>query len=1016
MNFRSFAIWLFVIAVVFTLSSQTAAKPRPADYFQQDVAYRIDVTLNDVDHTLSAMLELDYTNNSPDTLDYIWFHIWPNAYKNRETAFAKEQFKEGNTRFHFAKEEDRGYIDSLDFRSGDVALEWEYHPEWIDVARVHLDQPLPPGGRVTIETPFFVKIPAGFDRLRHIGRHYEISQWYPKPAVYDREGWHAFPYLRIGEFYGEFGTFDVRITLPREYVIMATGDLPEGDPEYAFLDSLVDVTAEYYVLKTDEDEPDEKARKAWLKEINEREFPEPGESPTKTVHFHQENVHDFAWFTDQRYLVQKGTLWVEDSTRAITMWALYLPKYAESWESVIEYINDATEWAGRTYGAYPYNHVSAASADVMAGYAMEYPNITIISVPGNREILEEAIAHEVIHNWHYGIFGYNEREHEWLDEGLSNYSQVPYWHEKYEAENGARYLSGLPKWIDPLLNKPVSMRLNKYIFADILVGTNDDVPINSDFTQMSLLSYGFTMQNKAPVVFDLLHHYLGADRHQALWDEFAATWFFAHPGPADIRGAYEAAAGEDLSWFFDDLLGTIKRLDYGVTGMQRQGSDVEVTVTNFGEVLAPVEVATLDKAGNVLTTRWVAGFSGLQTVTFSGEGVSSATTDPGQRAPDFNRSNDHLPLVSLGPVIMHKPALRFLLAVEDPSRTHLTFSPAVWGSGYNGLTPGLVFYRGIAPPIKNRLTTALLYDTRHSRMVGRAAVTFRRYLPGVDRLSAFASYTDYHGRNETKAGLELIWRKRTFNNPSLTLLLQTVQQSLNPDAFDPHYWDTGQLNSTSLKLKYRKTTLNIWQYWLAVRGRLVAGELDGYTESRSALSLEIEGYLRHKIGYRKSVIARVWVGNIVSGADQMAKQHRFWMSGGLDPDFNDFTVIQRTGSGSLAAYDRYYVPEGPGLRSPFFMTPGPRAWGLNLNLDGVLPGPFNLFVDLAGTKPESTPIAGTDLLQTYDWETYVDAGLILSLGPIDVILPLYDNWSEGEDSKLGNRWRVSVTFPSLPFP
>ncbi|MCH8838542.1 MAG: M1 family metallopeptidase, partial [Candidatus Marinimicrobia bacterium] len=704
------------------VNAQTLA--RPSDYFQQEVNYRIEVALNDSNHTLSAHLELDYTNNSPDTLEFIWFHLWPNGYKNRETAFAKQQFRHGSTKFYFAKDEDRGYIDSLDFQVGAVHLEWDFHPEWIDVARVNLDQPLPPGGSVTIETPFFVKIPKIFSRLGHTGNHYEISQWYPKPAVYDRDGWHPMPYLNMGEFYSEFGSFDVQITVPREYVIMATGDLPAGDPEYAFLDSMVTVTAEYYALKTDNGKPDKKARKKWLKDANKREFAEPGEGPTKTLHFHQERVHDFAWFADKRYLVQKGALWVEDSSlavadtarpRAITIWALYLPKYADSWEHSIEYIHDAAEWAGRIYGTYPYNHISAASSAKSGGGAMEYPNITIVSIGGNKELLEAVIMHEVVHNWHYGIFGYNERDYTWLDEGLTNYSEVPYWHNKYDGENGGRFLYVIPKGIGRLMSKPFTMRSIKHAMANIVVGTRDDVPIDGDFSVVSLLSYGLAIQSRAPVVFDFMAHYLGEDRNQALWDDFAKTWFFAHPGPADLRAAYESAAGEELSWFFDDLIGSTKRLDYGVSDLARQGSEVKVTVTNFGEIEAPVEVATLDKRGEVLSTQWLPGFSGSQTVTFSGEGVASATTDPGRYAPDFKRSNDHLPLFRVADVDFQRPALRFLLSAPEPDRTRLFYAPAIWASGYNGLTPGVVFHHGIGPPVMNRFYSALLYDFRNER-------------------------------------------------------------------------------------------------------------------------------------------------------------------------------------------------------------------------------------------------------------------------------------------------------------
>ena len=125
-------------------------------YFQQHVAYDIEVTLDDSAHTLDAFEKIVYTNNSPDTLDFIWFHLWPNAYKNTETAFAKQRERFLNNSFIFSKEKNRGYIDSLDFKIDDISAETEPHKEWIDVVKVLLPEPLYPGGQITIETPFYV--------------------------------------------------------------------------------------------------------------------------------------------------------------------------------------------------------------------------------------------------------------------------------------------------------------------------------------------------------------------------------------------------------------------------------------------------------------------------------------------------------------------------------------------------------------------------------------------------------------------------------------------------------------------------------------------------------------------------------------------------------------------------------------------------------------------------------------------------------------------------------------------
>ncbi|MBC3542065.1 hypothetical protein H7U12_20410 [Rufibacter sp. H-1] len=194
-------------------------------YWQQEVNYTIDVKLDDERHTLKATEQVEYVNHSPETLTFLYFHLWPNAYQDRSTAFAKQQLLNGEDEFHFAPQEARGSISGLDFKIDGQNVTWELDAQHPDIAKLTLNQPLYPGGRIIISTPFQVKLPDSFSRLGHVGQSYQISQWYPKPAVFDHEGWHPMPYLDQGEFYSEFGSFDVRITLPANYTVGATGEL-----------------------------------------------------------------------------------------------------------------------------------------------------------------------------------------------------------------------------------------------------------------------------------------------------------------------------------------------------------------------------------------------------------------------------------------------------------------------------------------------------------------------------------------------------------------------------------------------------------------------------------------------------------------------------------------------------------------------------------------------------------------------------------------------------------------------
>ncbi|MFL5786536.1 MAG: M1 family peptidase, partial [Flavisolibacter sp.] len=194
-------------------------------YWQQRVNYIIDVNLNDKEKSLDAFEKLTYLNNSPDTLSFIWFHLWPNAYKNDRTSFSDQMLLNGNTSFYFSDKDQKGYINRLDFKVDGTTAKTEDHRQYTDVIKLLLPKQLLPGQQVQITTPFHVKLPFNFSRGGYDSSTFQITQWYPKPAVYDSKGWHPMPYLDQGEFFSEFGSFDVRITVPKEYTIAATGNI-----------------------------------------------------------------------------------------------------------------------------------------------------------------------------------------------------------------------------------------------------------------------------------------------------------------------------------------------------------------------------------------------------------------------------------------------------------------------------------------------------------------------------------------------------------------------------------------------------------------------------------------------------------------------------------------------------------------------------------------------------------------------------------------------------------------------
>ena len=336
----------------FLLISQTPKPSNPQTikpYFQQEVNTKIVATLDDKAHTLTGNIEIEYINNSPDTLPVIWMHLWGNAYKNRQTAFCKQKLRDGSSQFYFADEKNLGYFKNLDFTVDGQKTEWSFDKGNPDIALLKLAQPLLPGGRIAIATPFVLKIPASFSRLGHVGTSYQMTQWYPKPAVYDHKGWHPMPYLDMGEFYSEFGSFDVTLTLPDNYVVGATGVLQTAS-EIEFLAKKEAESREKLFAKNNE--------AAYISPRADS-FPVSGPN-AKTIRYTAERVHDFAWFADKRFFVLKDTAQLA-SGRTVECWAMFPPSklsvlkkaQSEMWKKGAFYVRRAVEFYSEKVGEYP---------------------------------------------------------------------------------------------------------------------------------------------------------------------------------------------------------------------------------------------------------------------------------------------------------------------------------------------------------------------------------------------------------------------------------------------------------------------------------------------------------------------------------------------------------------------------------------------------------------------------------------------------------------------------------------
>ncbi|HEY0978712.1 MAG TPA: M1 family metallopeptidase [Flavobacteriales bacterium] len=515
----------------FLLSAQT--------YFQQQVDHRISVRLDDVQHMLHAEEEFDYHNRSTRALDTLWIHLWPNAYRDTETALCKQLDAQNDFSLHFASERSRGWIDSLDFSSDGARLKWGYHPQHSDIAWVALPRPLLPGTSTTLRTPFRVKLPsANFSRLGHIQQAYYISQWYPKPAVFDTQGWHAMPYLTQGEFYGEFGSFEVSITLPANYVVGATGAL-QDPTEIAFMETLA-AAAPTFTLGGGSDP-----------------FP-PSATEMKTIRFRQDRVHDFAWFADKRFLVKKSAITLARSGRTVDTWALFTPSNALLWQSAPSYLNESLRLYSEWLGDYPYSSCTAVDGTVAAGGGMEYPMITLINTPESAFDLETVIAHEVGHNWFQGILGSNERDHAWMDEGINSFYEQRYVENRYPGKR-VMDLQGIP--IGFLTrHRGITYRQQNELQYRFNARRNRDAALGTPATDFAYLDYGTTVYSKGALMMAELQHRIGDAPFDARMQQYFDTWKFKHPSPDDLRTTL-VADNDSIGKVFDAFTLTAEKLD-----------------------------------------------------------------------------------------------------------------------------------------------------------------------------------------------------------------------------------------------------------------------------------------------------------------------------------------------------------------------------------------------------------------------------------------------------------------------
>jgi aminopeptidase N len=499
-----------------------------APYWQQQVNYTIGVALDDKVHSLTGTEEIEYINNSPDKLDFIWFHLWPNAYKNERTAFAKQLFRDDEGKKRWEKMRDKGSIEGLEFTVDGQKARLEADPDNIDIAKLILPSSLPAGGTIHIKTPFTVHIPSYSSRSGHDKQTYMICQWYPKPAVYDRKGWHAFPYLDQGEFYSEFGNYDVTLTVPSNYIVGATGELQDA----AELQQYKDMGSKNVAASS---------RKNVVKYVAPA-------SPVKALRYTAGNVHDFAWFADKDFVVRYDTLLLS-SGKKVDVFTWHHPDGNKNWVNSTSYVKSGARSYSGYLGEYAYPVVQAVEGpkNEMSG-GMEYPMITLITSPdATDEYLDGVITHEVGHNWLYGMLASNERNHAWMDEGINTYFQFRYEAEKYRTN------SVFGKQLPAELKDKSASEFQMLIY-NALSKIPMESPIDRPASEFSNKEdYGLIEYLKTSVWMYLMELDLGRENLDRAVKVYFNTWKFRHPYPEDFQSILEKEMNKNMTPYFELL-------------------------------------------------------------------------------------------------------------------------------------------------------------------------------------------------------------------------------------------------------------------------------------------------------------------------------------------------------------------------------------------------------------------------------------------------------------------------------
>ncbi len=508
-----------------------------AQYWQQAVDYTMEVALDTETAIYNGTQKLVYTNNSPETINKVFYHLYFNAFKpGSEMAVRLKNSADKNRRFKISvdslTQDEQGYLKVSGLTQDGVKL------SPIDsetILEVPLYKPILPGESTTFELSFEGHVP---DVIRRAGKNssegvaFSMAQWYPKMAEYDREGWNADPYTGR-EFHGVWGDFDVKIKLNKKFVVAASGYLQNAD----------DIGMGY---------SDRKKPKATKGNV--------------TWHFIAPQVHDFTWAADPEYIHD-----TYPGPNDVTLHFFYKnkPEIIENWKKLQPDTAKLMRFFNEKVGTYPYKQYSVVQG---GDGGMEYAMLTLITGGRKYGSLFGVTAHELAHSWFQHILATNETKHEWMDEGFTTFISTLAKDEILE-ENKEFPLEGSYRGYFNLANSGVEM------------------PQSTNANRYSHnYAYESTAYSKGAVFLGQLGYIVGKEKLYEILQTYYDEWKFKHPLPNDLRRIAERVSGLQLQWFLTDWTQTTNTIDYAVSEVEEQDNKTTVLLKRKGLMPMPLEI------------------------------------------------------------------------------------------------------------------------------------------------------------------------------------------------------------------------------------------------------------------------------------------------------------------------------------------------------------------------------------------------------------------------------------------